>query len=83
MIYIDTNHMFDQTMVEIFFADKLLKVGGTLIFDDYGLLSVRAACNFLETNYNYRLSADHSDRIRTYTKTAIERLFVLNYLELP
>jgi len=35
-IYIDASHMADDTFVDAYFAHKLLKKKGLLIFDDYG-----------------------------------------------
>jgi len=35
-IYIDASHRADDTFVDVYFAHKLLKKGGILIFDDYG-----------------------------------------------
>lgn len=53
-VYIDANHMFDHTMLEWFYADKLLRVGGVVAFDDVIWPMVHAVVNFVETNCNYR-----------------------------
>ncbi len=39
-----------------------------MAFHDYGLLSVKSACNFVETNLNYRLHPSHSDNLRVIQK---------------
>lgn len=36
LIYIDASHRADDTLVDAYFAHKLLKPGGVLIFDDFG-----------------------------------------------
>lgn len=36
LIYIDASHRADDTLVDSYFAHKLLKPGGILIFDDFG-----------------------------------------------
>ncbi len=36
LIYIDASHKADDTFVDAYYAHKMLKVGGILIFDDYG-----------------------------------------------
>ena len=36
LIYIDASHRADDTLVDAYFAHKLLKPGGILIFDDFG-----------------------------------------------
>lgn len=60
-IFNDSNHMFDQTLLEIYYSQKLLKVGGVMMFDDYAFSSVKTALNFLETNLDYSLHPVHHD----------------------
>jgi predicted O-methyltransferase YrrM len=36
LIYIDASHRADDTLVDAYFAHKLLKPGGIIIFDDFG-----------------------------------------------
>jgi predicted O-methyltransferase YrrM len=36
LIYIDASHRADDTFVDAYYAHKMLKVGGIIIFDDYG-----------------------------------------------
>lgn len=67
-VFIDTSHQFDQTIMECYYCDKLLKVGGIMAFHDYRLLSVKSACNFVESNLNYRLHPSHSDNLRVIQK---------------
>jgi hypothetical protein len=35
-IYIDASHKADDTFVDAYYAHKMLKLGGIIIFDDYG-----------------------------------------------
>jgi predicted O-methyltransferase YrrM len=35
-IYVDASHRADDTFVDAYYAHKALKIGGLLIFDDYG-----------------------------------------------
>ena len=60
-IFIDTNHMYDQTIVEAYFANRILRVGGIMMFDDCQLDSVRTACNFVEANLHYQLHPLHTE----------------------
>ena len=53
MVFIDTNHQFDQTILELFYADKITKEGGYVVLDDYRHSAVKTACNFWEANRHY------------------------------
>ncbi|MCB0334788.1 MAG: class I SAM-dependent methyltransferase [Bdellovibrionales bacterium] len=69
-IFIDTSHQFDQTIVEAYFCDKILKPGGLIVFDDYGLASVKSACNFIESNLHYVPFGRQCNNVRVLRKTA-------------
>jgi hypothetical protein len=49
-IFIDGWHTFDHTLVDCFYASRLLRVGGYLVIDDLGFPSVRRVVDFLK-NY--------------------------------
>jgi len=53
--FIDGMHTFQHKLVDYFFADQLLKVGGWLVFHDLVLASVKKVLRFIETQHNYRL----------------------------
>jgi predicted O-methyltransferase YrrM len=71
--FIDSNHMFDQTIVESFFIDKMLRVGGYMLFDDYSLSSVKSACSFVEANLPYQVVDCPFSRFRLLRKLDIDR----------
>jgi predicted O-methyltransferase YrrM len=48
-VFIDGFHTFDHTMIDCFYATRLLKVGGLLVIDDASFLSVAKAIRELET----------------------------------
>ena len=52
-ILIDGWHSFDYTLMNLFFADLLLRVGGVVAVHDTGLPSVYKACQFLESHKPY------------------------------
>ena len=52
--FIDSNHMFDHTLIEWFYIDKLLNIGGVVGFDDVIWPMVHAAVNFVEANCAYK-----------------------------
>ena len=39
--FIDGNHRFDYTLVDFFYIDKMLRLGGHVAFDDLWIASVR------------------------------------------
>ncbi len=52
-VYIDGCHMFDYTLLEWFYSDKMLNIGGVIAFDDCMWPMVHAVASFVETNCNY------------------------------
>jgi predicted O-methyltransferase YrrM len=51
--FIDGWHTFDFTLVDFFFIDRMLKVGGVVAFDDANMPAVRKVCRFVRTNMEY------------------------------
>ncbi|OAI57868.1 hypothetical protein AYO49_06340, partial [Verrucomicrobiaceae bacterium SCGC AG-212-N21] len=51
--FVDGNHLFDYTLIEFAYLDKLLRKNGLLVFHDYNYPSVRACLNYIEKNYAY------------------------------
>ena len=52
-IYIDGNHNFDYVFTDVFFADKLLSMGGIGAFNDAGWRSVYKVIRFLHKYRKY------------------------------
>jgi len=53
--FVDGSHYFDYVMVDFMYLDCLLRVGGTIIFDDVSIEPVRKAVSFILRNRNYEL----------------------------
>lgn len=53
--FIDGWHVFDQVIVDFFFIDKLLPIGGVVAFDDSNWPGVRKALRFIVKNRNYEV----------------------------
>ena len=51
--FIDGWHTFDHTLVDFFFIDRLLDVGGIIVMDDVGYPSIRRLCHFILSNREY------------------------------
>jgi len=49
LIFIDGFHTFDHTLLDCFYATRLLRVGGVLVLDDVGFASVKRVVGFLKT----------------------------------
>jgi hypothetical protein len=51
-IFIDGWHTFDYTLIDFFYADKLLKIGGIIVVDDALHQGVKKTLKYIDTNYN-------------------------------
>jgi predicted O-methyltransferase YrrM len=55
--FIDGWHTFDHVLVDFFYIDRLLRVGGIVGFDDAHWSAVHEVCRFVATNRAYRVCA--------------------------
>ena len=67
-IFIDGWHTFDFTLVDFFYSNLLLKVGGTIIIDDALHNGVSAFVKYLDTNYNFYKKIKSHETIVIYEK---------------
>ena len=51
--FVDGWHTFDHTLVDFFYIDKLLNVGGVVVFDDSNWPSIRKVIKFILKNRSY------------------------------
>lgn len=51
--FIDGNHRFEGALVDFYYVDQLISVGGVVLFDDADWPSVRRAVNFARRHRNY------------------------------
>ncbi|OPZ84657.1 MAG: O-methyltransferase [bacterium ADurb.Bin429] len=56
MAFIDGSHRFADVLLDLYFTDKLLDVGGCMVFDDLWFVPVRKALAFALRNMPYRLA---------------------------
>jgi predicted O-methyltransferase YrrM len=68
--FIDGWHTFDHTLVDFFFIDKMLDVGGIVVLDDVGYPSIRRLCHFILSNRRYSIV----DIVRYPSQTLRQRL---------
>lgn len=57
LIFVDGWHTFDHTLLDCFYATRLLKIGGYLVIDDVGMISVRRAIEYVASYPCYRVQA--------------------------
>jgi len=71
----DADHSFDHTLVDIFFAHRLLKPGGIMIIDDIDMPPVYLANRYLLDYYRYQLvdeaRGSHSDQSQSWQGVAL------------
>jgi len=54
-IYIDGAHTFDYALVDFFCSDRVLSIGGLVIFDDMWMPSIQKVASFIRNNIsNYQ-----------------------------
>ena len=51
--FIDGWHTFDYTLVDFFFIDRMLRVGGVVALDDTHWPSIQRVCGYIITNRSY------------------------------
>jgi len=64
LIFIDGMHLYDYTLLDFFYADLMLKVGGYMIFDDAHMPSVAKVISYVLTNRSYKLVENSGLSIR-------------------
>jgi predicted O-methyltransferase YrrM len=70
-VFIDGMHLFDYTLIDVFFAEKLLKVGGTLCLDDIRHPGVQKCFAYINSNYKHlklQITTPCSKTMATFVK---------------
>ena len=71
--FIDGSHMFDEVLIDFFYLDQMLEIGGVIVFDDVGLQPVNAVVRFVLANRNYEL-VEVLEQLRTGVGNRWKRL---------
>lgn len=75
--FIDGWHTFDHTLIDFFYIDQMLEVGGVVVFDDVGYPAIRRVCDFVITNRDYEIfdcvRLEHNDSFRPRLKHRLNR----------
>jgi predicted O-methyltransferase YrrM len=73
--FIDGWHTFDFTLVDFFFIDRILNVGGIVVFDDTDWSAIRKVCRFVKTNLAYSVhGVDGRDPQASFKSRIVKRL---------
>lgn len=67
-IFIDGWHTFDYTLIDFFYADKLIKKGGVIVIDDALHPGVRKFVDYINTNYKWYKKLDSPITLASYEK---------------
>ena len=60
---LDGLHLFDHTLVDFFHADRMLRVGGIVVFHDTWMPAVQQAASYVLTNRAYQRIGAGDDRM--------------------
>ncbi len=82
--FIDGSHLFDYTLVDFFYIDKLLEQGGYVILDDIWMPAVRKVLYFILRNMNYEIvksntNIDFKVRLKRFTKRFLQNPLERDY----
>lgn len=72
LVFIDGLHMFDYTMLDFFYADRLLDAQGFLVFDDGLLPGVARAIEYVRSNRAYEPLDLGCERLTGFRKRAAD-----------
>jgi len=73
--FIDGWHTFDHTLVDFFYIDQMLDVGGVVVLDDIGYPGLRRLAHFIITNRDYEI-LDFDPLPKTISwRSRLKRLF--------
>jgi predicted O-methyltransferase YrrM len=81
--FVDGSHLYDYVMVDFFYIDKLLQVGGYIVFDDLWMPAIRKVIAYIARNRAYEvLPASSLDQGPPWRRAArIGRRLLQNPLE--
>jgi predicted O-methyltransferase YrrM len=57
--FIDGNHLFDYVISDFLCADRILQVGGLMVFDDSDWPAITQAIRYVLANRNYQVAFPH------------------------
>jgi len=64
--FIDGWHTFDHTLVDFFYIDMMLRMGGVVVLHDAGFPSIRKVCRYILNNRAYSLVGYYIPKLDSY-----------------
>ena len=74
LVFIDGSHLFDAAFIDFFYADRLIPVGGLLVFDDLWMPAIRKMLHFIVNNRNYEIAEEFLGPRRTFVNHHLANL---------
>lgn len=65
IIFIDGMHLYDYTLIDLFYSILLCKIGGVIIIDDYWMKSIKDLKKYIDKNYSNFLEEIKIENFRT------------------
>ncbi len=72
--FIDGWHTFDHALVDFFYIDQLLKIGGIVCFDDANWPSLRKVCRYIAANRAYAVYKTHGHEALSVKRRVFQRM---------
>jgi predicted O-methyltransferase YrrM len=66
LAFVDGRHLEDYAMVDFFYIDRMLDVGGCIVFDDLWLSAIRHVVSYIRRERAYTLERVRSDERRPF-----------------
>ena len=73
IIFIDGWHTFDYTLIDFFYADKLLNTRGYIILDDVRHKSLRQLVDYINNNYKHYKQLESPTTLKCYQKLSVDK----------
>ncbi|MDY0002782.1 MAG: class I SAM-dependent methyltransferase [Polyangia bacterium] len=70
--FIDGDHRADATFVDFYYINKMLRVGGHLVFDDFQFASVRSVVQYALKTFHYVSVAQDNKRLAVLRRTGAD-----------
>lgn len=82
--YIDSTKVFDILLVDFYLINKILDIGGVVVFDDCGFPGIRKLVRLISKMPFYKICCTHHNDLETFKKSTIKKAasFVLQHIPL-